>query len=112
MIWQVTEGSPMAVWLLGGEGRQLRVDQFMLQDGRSFRTKEAHEHFIKVCCQLGDKELAWRVFSVNHAASVEAKENNGWKPTLVSLLEDIQRACIEHGHGRLWNTTGYDIKTW
>ena len=33
-----------------------------------------------------------------------AKEKNAWKPTPVSLLRDIQKACVEHGHGGLWNS--------
>ena len=46
-VWQAireaTRGEPIAVWLLGGQDRQLSVDQFVLQDGRSYRTQEAHE---------------------------------------------------------------------
>jgi len=33
-----------------------------------------------------------------------AKERNGWKPTPAILLDDIQKACVEHGHGGLWQT--------
>ncbi|MEW8689081.1 MAG: hypothetical protein AB2556_24945, partial [Candidatus Thiodiazotropha sp.] len=43
-------------------------------------------------------------------ASIMAKERNGWKPTPASLLPDIQKACVEHGHGRLWNSMGYDTR--
>ena len=42
-IREVTQGEPLAVWLLGGQDRQLSVDQFVLQDGRTYRTREAHE---------------------------------------------------------------------
>ena len=31
-IREVTQGEPLAVWLLGGQDRQLSVDQFVLQD--------------------------------------------------------------------------------
>ena len=31
-ILEVTQGEPLAVWLLGGQDRQLSVDQFVLQD--------------------------------------------------------------------------------
>ncbi|MEW8333866.1 MAG: hypothetical protein AB2692_23250, partial [Candidatus Thiodiazotropha sp.] len=45
-VWQeireATYGEPLAVWLLGGHDRQLSVDQFVLQDGRTYRTQEAH----------------------------------------------------------------------
>ena len=39
-----------------------------------------------------------------------AKEKNAWKPTPVSLLPDIQKACVEHGHGGLWNSMDYDTR--
>ncbi|MEW8689014.1 MAG: hypothetical protein AB2556_24610 [Candidatus Thiodiazotropha sp.] len=32
------------------------------------------------------------------------------KPTPASLLPDIQKACVEHGHGGLWNSMGYDTR--
>ena len=54
-------------------------------------------------------ELANRVFGENHATSVVARDKNGWKPTPAAVLDDIQNACVEHGHGSLWNTPeGYD----
>ena len=49
--------------------------------------------------------LAERAFGVNHAASIVAIERNGWKPTPASMLDDIQMACVDHGHGGLWPTT-------
>ena len=46
-VWQAirdaTHSSLLAVWLLGGHDTQLSVDQFVLQDGRTYRTQEAHE---------------------------------------------------------------------
>ncbi|MEW8689366.1 MAG: hypothetical protein AB2556_26380 [Candidatus Thiodiazotropha sp.] len=39
-----------------------------------------------------------------------AEKKNSWKPTSASLLPDIQKACVEHGHGRLWNWMGYDTR--
>ena len=39
-----------------------------------------------------------------------AKERNDWKPTPDSLLDDIQKACVEHGHGGLWNSMDYDTR--
>ena len=59
---------------------------------------------------MGDVKLAEKVFGENHAASVKARKNNGWKPTPASLLEDIQNACVEHRHGGLWNTTSYKVE--
>lgn len=107
----VTAGSPIAVWLLGGgEGKQLNVTQFVLEDGRVFRTKQAHESLLEACWRLGDVKLAEKVLGENHAASVKARENNGWTTTPASLLEDIQNSCVEHGHGGLWNTTSYKVE--
>lgn len=94
----------------GGGDKQLNVDQFVLQDGRTYRTQEAHQRLQEACRILGDESLADRAFGLNHAASIKAKEHNGWKPTPANLLDDIQKACVEHGHGGLWNTMDYDAK--
>ena len=37
-------------------------------------------------------------------------EKNGWKPTPASPLPDIQKACIEHGHGGLCKSMDYDTR--
>ena len=39
-----------------------------------------------------------------------AKEKNGCKPTPASLLDVIQKACVENGHGGLWNSMEYDTR--
>ena len=109
-IREVTQGEPLAVWLLGGQDRQLSVDQFVLQDGRTYRTREAHERLKAICAKLGNPELAERAFGENHAASIMAEERNGWKPTPANLLPDIEKACVEHGLGGLWNSIGYDTR--
>jgi len=49
------------------------------------------------------------VFRENHVAIIKAKENNSWKLTLTSPLDDVQRACMEYEHGRLWNL-GYNVR--
>ena len=100
-IREVTQGEPLVVWLLGGQDRQLSVDQFVLQDGRTYRTQEAHERLKAICAGLSNPELADRALGEYHAASIMAKEKNGWKPTPASLLQDIEKACVEHGHGGL-----------
>ena len=84
---------------------RLLAAQFVLEDSRVFRTREAHKHLIEACCRLDNESLAKRGFGENHMASIKARENNG-KLTPASLLEDIQKACVEHRHGRLWNSTG------
>ena len=82
----------------------------MLQDGGTYRTQEAHERLQAICARLGNPELAERAFGKNHAASIMAKEKNAWKPTPISFLPDIQKACVEHGHGGLWNSMDYDTR--
>ena len=39
-----------------------------------------------------------------------AKERNGWKSTPANLLPDIEKACVEHGHGSLWNSIDYNMR--
>ncbi len=109
-IRKATQGKPLAVWLIGGQDRLLSVDQFVLQDGSTYRRQEAHERLQMICTNLGNPELAERAFGENHAASIMAKEENGWNPTPASLLDDIQKACVEHGHGGLWNSMDYDTR--
>ena len=113
-VWHVirdaTYGEPLAVWLLGGHDRQLSVDQFVMQDARTYRTQEAHERLQAICARLGNPELAERAFGENHSANIMAKERNAWKLTPTSLLQDIQNACVEHGNGGLWNSIDYDTR--
>ena len=110
-IREATQGERLAVWLLGGgDERKLTVDKFVLQDGRAYRTERAHHRLLEICAGLGDPEVAERAFGKNHAASIMAKEKNGWNPTSASLLLDIQKACVEHGHGGLWNSMDFDTK--
>jgi len=82
----------------------------VLQDSRTYRTRKALEWLQKVCSELGDPTIAETAFRVNHAASIMAKEKNRWKLTSAALLGDIQRACVEHGHGGLWNSMDYDTR--
>ncbi|MEW8689274.1 MAG: hypothetical protein AB2556_25915 [Candidatus Thiodiazotropha sp.] len=70
----------------------------------------SHERLQAICAELGNPELAERAFGKNHATGIIAKEKNGWKPTPASLLPDIQKACVEHGHGGFWNSMGYDTR--
>ena len=89
-IQQVTQDEPLAVWFLDGGDKQLNVDQFVLQDGRTYRTRAAHQKLQEACALLGDDTTADRAFGASHAASIKAKEHNGWKPTPTSLFDDIQ----------------------
>ena len=113
-IEKATQDKPKAVWVLGGgDDKKLTVDQFVFEDGRTYRTLEAHERLTQACHHLAPEDpeaLANRVFGENHAASIMAKERNGWKPTSASLEDDIQKACVEHGHGGLWASMNYDTR--
>ena len=51
--------------------------------------------------------LASKVFGENHAASLVARDKNNWRPTPANLVDEAQVACVEHGHGGLWNTPSY-----
>ena len=82
----------------------------MLQDGCAYRTQEAQERLQATCARLGNPELAERAFGENRAPSIMAKEKNAWKPTPASLLQDIRKACVEHGHDGLWNSMNYDTR--
>ena len=109
--WPITDptrGEPLEIWLLGGQDRRLSNDQFVLQNGRTYRTQGSHERLKETCANLGNPELTER--AENQAASIMTKEKNSWKPTPASLLPDIQKACVEHGHGGLGNTMGYDTR--
>ena len=79
-VWEAiqpaTKTRPTAVWRLGGEGRQLNVDQFILQDGRTFRTQETPNRLKKECRHLSDESLVDRASNVSHAASIKAREIN------------------------------------
>ena len=112
-IQEATQGEPKAVWVLGGgQNKRLTVDQFVLEDGRAFRTQETHGSLLKACRHLAPEDpeaLASRVFGENHAASVVTREKNVWKPTPVNLLDMVQAACVEHGHGGLWNAPDYHV---
>lgn len=115
-IQNATRDEPKAVWVLGGGGdsksRRLTVDQFVLEDGRVFRTQETHDSLLKACRVLAPEDpeaLAQKVFGENHAASVVAMKKNGWKPTPVNILGMVQSACVEHGHGGLWNAAAYNV---
>ena len=112
-IQKATQGEPKAVWVLGGgQNKRLTVDQFVLEDGRTYRTQETQENLVEACRHLAPEDpevLASRVFGENHAASVVTREKNTWKPTPVILLDMVQAACMEHGHGGLWNAPDYHV---
>ncbi|MEW8688957.1 MAG: hypothetical protein AB2556_24325 [Candidatus Thiodiazotropha sp.] len=57
-VWQAireaTCGEPIAVWFLVSQDRQLSVDQSVLQDGRTYRMREAQEQLQAICAKLGN----------------------------------------------------------
>ena len=133
---------PQAIWLIGlglGEGETLEeiqlVSQFVLEDGRTFRTWMKHTDIIKACKELFEDavdwqlregiineerkrksleslkivELAEQVFGANHAGGKLANEINDWHPTPASVHENIKQSCVEHGHGERWNAPNYQV---
>ncbi|KAK3768668.1 hypothetical protein RRG08_065962 [Elysia crispata] len=105
-IQEATQGEPNAIWVLGGgQNKRLTVDQFVLEDGRAFRTQETHDSLLKACRHLAPEDpeaLASRVFGENHAASVVTREKNVWKPTPVNLLDMVQAAFQGQGEAAPW----------
>lgn len=116
-VWQAiaaaTEGQPKAAWVLGGgDLRSLdpaKVEQFVLTDERRFCLRDKHQALIEACRAYdpeNPEELAIKVFSEVGAAAYVTRNKNGWKPTPARFLEDVQRACMEAGHGGLWCRPG------
>ena len=77
--------------------RRLMADQFI--PCRTFRMREMHKRLQAASTKLGNPELADKAFGESHAASIMAKEKNGWKPTPANLIKVIQKVCVEHGRG-------------
>ena|SRR5438045_2414210 len=101
------------------------VSQFVLEDGRTFRTWKKHTDTIKICKELFEDMVNWQfqegiiseekrvvlleslkvvdlaeqVFGANHAGGKLVNEINDWHPTLASVHENIKQSCVEHGHG-------------
>lgn len=133
---------PQAIWLIGlglGEGETLEeiqsISQFVLEDGRTFRTWMKHTEIIKVCKELFEDAIDWQfqegiiseekkqesleslkivelaeqVFGANHAGVKLANEINDWHPTPISIHENIKQSCVEHGHGGRWNAPNYQV---
>lgn len=97
----------VTVWLLGGQqDKQLNVDQFVLPHGPSYRAQYTHRKIQEWCALL----ITDREFGTNEAAIIIPKQGNDWKITLANLQDDIQEACMEHGHGGLWNSVNYDMR--
>ncbi|RHZ65584.1 hypothetical protein Glove_314g33 [Diversispora epigaea] len=115
---------PQAIWLMGVGDENQRISQFVLEDGRTFRTWKKHTEIIESCKQLVDDAIDWQyqkgiineekksifseslkvvdlaeqVFGANHAGSRLANEINGWRPITGKINDTIKQACIEHRH--------------
>ncbi|CAG8705200.1 14248_t:CDS:2, partial [Racocetra fulgida] len=126
---------PQAIWLMGVGDENQRVSQFVLEDGRAFRTWIKHTDIIKACKELFKDAVNWQfheniineekksillkslkvvdlaeqVFGANHAGSRLANEINEWRPISGKINDVIRQACVEHGHGGRWNAPSYHI---
>src|SRR6266480_892215 len=137
------QGGPQAVWLIGTgynhEANTLEeghtVSQFILEDGRTFRTWKKHTDTIKICKELFEDTLDWQfqegiisekkrvvlleslkvvdlaeqVFGANHAGGKLANEINDWHPTPASVHENIKQSYVKHEHGGRWNAPNYQV---
>ncbi|CAG8734437.1 46045_t:CDS:2 [Gigaspora margarita] len=141
-INEVLQG-PQAIWIIGlglGEGETLEeiqsISQFVLEDGRTFRTWMKHTDIVKACKELFEDavnwqfqegiiseerkrksleslkivELAEQVFGANHAGGKLANEINNWHPTAISVHENIKQSCVEHGYRERWNAPNYQVE--
>lgn len=116
-IYEITLNKPKAVWVIGGDDKKLNpdyVEQFVLADGSVYRTKDKHDSIIYECSNYVGEDmastLANNVISSTSALFNITKEKNKWRATPNSLLEDIQKCCVEFRHGGLWcHEDGYDI---
>ncbi|CAG8833559.1 31001_t:CDS:2, partial [Gigaspora margarita] len=96
---------PQAIWLIGvGDGTQ-RISQFVLEDGRTFRTWKKHIEIIEACKQLVNDAINWQY--QENIINEEKRSILLESLKVVDLAE--QRACVEHGHGGRWNTPNYHI---
>ncbi|RHZ45882.1 hypothetical protein Glove_645g59 [Diversispora epigaea] len=80
-----------------------RILQFVLEDGRTFRTWKKHTEIIE------SFDLTEQVFGANYAGSRLANEINEWRPITGKINDTIKQACIEHVHGGRWNASNYNI---
>ncbi|CAG8838251.1 22586_t:CDS:2, partial [Gigaspora margarita] len=127
---------PQAIWLIGVGDENQTISQFVLEDGRTFRTWKKHTDIINACKELFEDMVDWQfwegiiseekkqesleslkvvdlaeqVFGTNHAGSRLANEINKWYPTPISVHENIKQSCIEHGHGGRWNAPDYCVQ--
>ncbi|CAG8719202.1 10178_t:CDS:1, partial [Acaulospora morrowiae] len=124
-----------AIWLMGIGDENQRVSQFVLEDGRTFRTWIKHTDIIKACKELFEDAVNWQfheniineekksillkslkvvdlaeqVFGANHAGSRLANKINEWRPISEKINDVIKQACVEHGHGGRWNAPDYRV---
>ncbi|CAG8839035.1 39638_t:CDS:2, partial [Gigaspora margarita] len=115
---------PQAIWLMGVEDGNQRVSQFILEDGRIFRTQIKHTDIIKTCKKLFDDAIDWQfceniineekksiflkflkvvdlaeqVFETNYTRSQLANEINEWYLITRKINNVIKQACVEHRH--------------
>lgn len=82
------------IWFMDEWGRQ-----FMTQDGTLYRPRSEHEAIMEQCAALGE-DFSEQVLSINSLDFAAARKRNGWVPT---GNKDVAAACVEHGHGGLWN---------
>ncbi|CAG8818581.1 32452_t:CDS:2, partial [Racocetra persica] len=97
---------PQAIWLIEVGDTSQTISQFVLEDGRIFRTWKKHTEIIEACKQLVNDIIDWQyqkgiinkekksilseslkvvdlaeqVFGANHAGSQLANEINEWYP--------------------------------
>ncbi|KAF0413852.1 hypothetical protein F8M41_007715 [Gigaspora margarita] len=97
---------PQAIWLMGVGSENQRISQFVLEDGRTFRTWKKHTEIIEACKQLVNDTIDWQF--QEGIINEEKKSILSESLKVVDLVEQVF-ACVEHGHGGRWNAPSYHI---
>ncbi|CAG8546369.1 7872_t:CDS:2 [Ambispora gerdemannii] len=85
--------------------KALQGPQFVLEDGRTFRTWMKHTDIIKACKELFEDAVDWQF--QEGIINEERKQESLESLKIVELAE--QQFCVEHGHGGRWNAPNYQV---
>ncbi|CAG8763061.1 13938_t:CDS:2, partial [Racocetra persica] len=108
---------PQAIWLMGVGDTSQTISQFVLEDGRTFRTWKKHTEIIEACKQLINDTIDWQY--QEEIINKEKKLILSESLKVVDLAEqysisgkvnkNIRQACVEHRHGGRWNVPDYHV---
>ncbi|PKC54304.1 hypothetical protein RhiirA1_477580 [Rhizophagus irregularis] len=82
------------------------ISQFVLEDGRIFRTWIKYTDIIKACKELFEDAVDWQF--QKGIINEERKRKSLESLKIVELAE--QQSYVEHGHGGHWNAPNYQVE--